>query len=80
MPQRFGLTYIDADGSRKRRYDSSCNRWFADRFLGILIEHYGGAFPTWLAPVQAQVVTVSEKFNAYGQKVQQALAVGRFTR
>ncbi len=65
MPQRFGLTYIDADGSQKTPV----------MIHRAIVEHYGGAFPTWLAPVQAQVVTVSEKFNAYGQKVQQALAV-----
>ncbi len=40
-----------------------------DRFLGILIEHHAGAFPVWLAPVQAEIIPLSEKFNDYGKKI-----------
>lgn len=44
-----------------------------ERFLGILIEHYAGALPTWLTPTQAIVIPVSEKFNDYGQKITEQL-------
>jgi threonyl-tRNA synthetase len=44
-----------------------------ERFMGILIEHFGGAFPLWLAPVQAAVLSISEKHNDYAKEVQQAL-------
>ncbi len=40
-----------------------------DRFLGILIEHHAGAFPVWLAPIQAKIIPLSEKFNDYGKKI-----------
>lgn len=70
MPGRFKLTYIDRDGSEKtpvmihRALIGS-----PDRFMGILIEHYAGAFPLWLSPVQVKVLPVSEKHNAYGAGV-----------
>ena len=44
-----------------------------ERFIGVLIEHFAGAFPLWLAPVQVAVLTISEKFNDYAQKVVDAL-------
>ena len=74
MPQRFGLVYNDADGSQKtpvmihRAVTGS-----PERFMGILLEHYAGAFPTWLSPVQVMIIPVSEKFNDYGQKVRKEL-------
>jgi threonyl-tRNA synthetase len=40
-----------------------------ERFIGILIEHYAGAFPTWLAPVQARILPISDKFNDYGEEI-----------
>ena len=64
MPNRFGLKYIDKDGLEKT--PAMIHRALIgspERFLGILIEHYGGAFPLWLAPVQIQIVAVSSKFN-----------------
>lgn len=74
MPEKFDLTYVGEDNERHRPvvihraiYGS------IDRFIGILIEHYGGAFPTWLAPVQARVMTISEDYNAYGKKVVERL-------
>lgn len=74
MPERFDLSYIDSDGQEKRPimihrviYGS------VERFLGILIEHYAGALPTWLTPTQAIVIPVSEKFNDYGQKITEQL-------
>lgn len=44
-----------------------------ERFIGILIEHYAGAFPTWLAPVQVKILPISEKYHDYAQKVQAML-------
>ena len=44
-----------------------------ERFIGLLIEHYAGAFPTWLSPVQISIVPVSEKFNAYAQEIKETL-------
>jgi len=64
MPARFKLTYVDADGSEKTPV--MIHRAIVgspERFMGILIEHYGGAFPTWLAPVQVALLPVSEKFT-----------------
>ncbi|HOH67660.1 MAG TPA: threonine--tRNA ligase, partial [bacterium] len=70
MPEKFDLVYTDADGKEKRPvmlhraiYGS------VERFLGMLVEHYAGAFPTWLSPVQAIIIPVSEKFNGWGEKV-----------
>lgn len=70
LPARFGLEYTDSDGDKKmpvvihRALLGSM-----ERFLGIIIEHYAGAFPTWLSPVQTVIIPVSEKFNAYGNQV-----------
>jgi len=70
MPERFGCTYVGRDGQKhvpvmihRACYGS------VERFLGILIEHYGGRFPLWLAPVQVQVIPVSEKTNDYARSV-----------
>ncbi|MFA6973450.1 MAG: threonine--tRNA ligase [Parcubacteria group bacterium] len=75
MPQRFNLTYIDSDG--KEKTPVMIHRAIVgspERFLGILIEHYAGAFPTWLAPVQAVIIPVSEeKFGAYAKDVETRL-------
>lgn len=64
LPERFNLTYIDKDGSKKRPvmlhrviYGS------IERFIGILIEHYAGAFPVWLAPVQVNIIPVNNEFH-----------------
>lgn len=62
MPQRFGLTYIDSDG--KEKTPVMIHRAIVgspERFFGILIEHYAGAFPAWLAPVQTVVLPIGEK-------------------
>ena len=70
LPERFDLTYIDLDGERKRPYmihRALCGS--LERFFAILIEHLGGAFPTWLAPVQAVFVPVSEKFMGYVNEI-----------
>ena len=71
LPERFDLTYIDKDGNKKRPvmlhrviYGS------IERFIGILIEHYAGAFPVWLAPVQVNIIPVSgEHHGEYAKEV-----------
>ena len=64
LPERFDLTYVDKDGSKKRPimlhrviYGS------IERFIGILIEHYAGAFPTWLSPVQVNIIPVNNEYH-----------------
>ena len=69
-PQRFGLTYIGEDG--KTHQPIMIHRALMgsiERFFGILVEHFAGAFPTWLAPVQARVLPISEKLRDYGISV-----------
>ncbi len=74
MPERLGATYVAEDGNREipvmlhRAILGSL-----ERFIGILIEHYAGAFPVWLAPVQVVVLTITEKQNAYAQIIQEQL-------
>jgi threonyl-tRNA synthetase len=75
MPERFGLTYVGADGAQHR--PAMIHRAMLgsiERFLGILLEHTGGALPPWLAPVQAVVLPVSERFLDYGRGVHRRLA------
>lgn len=70
QPSRFELEYAAADGTKKTPV--MIHRALVgspDRFLGILIEHYAGAFPLWLSPVQARILPVSEKHVAYGAEV-----------
>ena len=70
LPERFDLGYIGADGSERRPVMiHRAMLGSLERFLGILIEHTAGAFPPWLAPVQAIVLPVSEKFLDYGRQV-----------
>lgn len=69
-PERFDLSYISEDGKPHRPI--MIHRALLgsiERFIGILIEHYAGAFPTWLAPVQAKLLPISEKHHAYAQQV-----------
>lgn len=71
LPERFDISYIGADNQKHRPY--TVHRALLgsmERFFGILIEHYAGAFPVWLSPEQVIVLPVSEKFNEYAQKVQ----------
>ena len=70
MPERFELEYTAADGSKKRpvMLHTVCFGSI-ERFIGILIEHFAGQFPTWLAPVQVKVLPISEKFADYAQQV-----------
>jgi threonyl-tRNA synthetase len=75
MPQRFGLTYVGADGAEHTPVMlHRAMLGSLERFLAILIEQTAGAFPLWLAPVQAVVLPVSEKFIDYGEQVRAELA------
>lgn len=74
LPERFDLGYIGPDGERHRPV--MLHRVILgaiERFMGVLIEHYAGAFPVWLAPVQAVVVTVTDKQIPYGEEVYRRL-------
>jgi len=74
LPSRFGLEYVGEDGARHQPLMVHRALWGSvERFFGILIEHYAGAFPTWLAPVQAAVLPLSEKFIGYAYKVADTL-------
>ena len=76
LPERFDLTYVDSDGSKKRPvmlhrviYGS------VERFIGILIEHFAGAFPLWLAPVQVKVIPVNNEYHLdYAKEVYEFLS------
>jgi threonyl-tRNA synthetase len=74
VPERLGLKYIGADNQEHRPYViHRAPLGTHERFVAFMIEHYGGAFPTWLAPVQVKIVTVSEKFNEYAEKIVNSL-------
>lgn len=75
LPNRFELEYADSDGSKKRPVViHRAILGSTERFLGILIEHYAGAFPFWLSPVQLRLATVSDEFLPFAQKLQAELA------
>jgi threonyl-tRNA synthetase len=74
LPQRFDLEYVAEDGTRKQPvmvhralYGS------VERFFGVLIEHYAGAFPVWLSPVQVAMIPIAERHSAYAEKVAEQL-------
>jgi threonyl-tRNA synthetase len=70
LPERFQLEYVGEDGNRHRPLMVHRALWGSvERFFGILIEHYAGAFPLWLAPVQVAVLPVSGKFSEYAKQV-----------
>ena len=74
LPERFALEYIGADNSPHRPVMIHRAPFGSmERFTGILIEHFAGAFPTWLSPVQTMVLSISEKFVTYAQEVNSAL-------
>ena len=75
MPERFNLTYIGSDGEEHRPV--MIHRTIMgsmERFIGILIEHYAGAFPAWLAPVQVEIIPISDEQIDYAQKIKNELA------
>ena len=70
LPQRFGLEYVGADGERHRPVMIHRALFGSiERFFAILVEHYAGAFPTWLAPVQVRVLPVADAHDAYAREV-----------
>ena len=74
LPERFDLTYIGSDGGKHRPV--MLHRTLLgsmERFLGVLIEHYAGAFPTWLAPVQAIILSVTDRHQSYGEELYKQL-------
>ena len=74
LPLRFNCEYIGADGEKHRPIMIHRVAFGSiERFLGILIEHFAGAFPTWLSPVQVKVLPISDKYMEYGEKVKAAL-------
>jgi len=76
-PERFGMVYVGADGKEHRPY--MVHRALLgslERFFGVLIEHYAGAFPLWMAPVQARVIPIADRHNAYAQQVAARLREG----
>ena len=76
LPLRFGLEYNGADGEKHRPIMIHRVAFGSvERFIGILIEHYAGAFPLWLAPEQARIIPVSDKQNDYAEKVLERLKV-----
>lgn len=74
LPLRFNLEYTGADGEKHRPIMIHRVAFGSiERFIGILIEHFAGAFPTWLAPVQVRVLPISDKYMDYGRKVFEVL-------
>lgn len=74
MPERFDLTYTDEDNERKRPVMIHRVLYGAlERFMAILVEHTAGAFPTWLAPVQAQIIPVGDDYLEYANQVERTL-------
>lgn len=70
MPERFDLTYIGPDGEKHRPVMLHRAIFGSlERFIGILIEHYAGAFPTWLAPVQVRLLSITDRSNEYIEKL-----------
>ena len=79
LPERFDMAYIGEDGAEHRPY--MVHRALLgsiERFFGILVEHYGGAFPLWLAPVQAVVIPIADRHVEYAEHVQRELKQQRF--
>ena len=75
LPERFNLTFQGSDGEQHRPY--MVHRAIIgsmERFLGVLIEHYGGAFPLWLAPVQAVIIPIADRHVDYALQVKDALS------
>ncbi|RKY36189.1 MAG: threonine--tRNA ligase [Candidatus Omnitrophota bacterium] len=74
LPERFGLTYIASDGTQKRPV--MLHRVILgsiERFIGTLLEHYGGALPLWLSPVQVKVIAITQTHHKYAEEINQAL-------
>jgi threonyl-tRNA synthetase len=75
LPERFDISYVDENGDRGKRPVMLHRALFGslERFIGILIEHFEGKFPTWLAPEQAVVMNITDKQSEYCRKVEESL-------
>ena len=74
LPQRFNLHYIDKDGNKKTPIMVHRALFGSfDRFIGIITEHFAGAFPTWLAPVQVRILPIADKHKEYAKKLKEKL-------
>jgi threonyl-tRNA synthetase len=74
LPERFDMNYIDSDGKQKRPY--MIHRALLgsiERFFGILLEHYAGNFPLWLAPLQVKILPITDNFIDYAKEISKAL-------
>ena len=70
LPERFDLEYVASDGSRQRPIMLHRALFGSvERFFGVLVEHYAGAFPTWLAPLQVRVLPVADSHHGYAEQV-----------
>jgi threonyl-tRNA synthetase len=70
LPERFDMVYVGADGKEHRPYmihRALLGSW--ERFFGLLIEHYAGAFPTWLAPMQVKIIPVADRHIDHAKKI-----------
>ena len=75
LPERFGLTYIGEDGGSHQPFMVHRAIFGSlERFMGILIEHYGGAFPTWLAPTQVQIIPIADRHIEYATSLHNELS------
>ena len=77
LPERFGLAYVGEDGKEHQPY--MIHRALLgsmERFMGVLIEHFGGSFPVWLSPVQAVVIPIADRHVEYARRVAETLATG----
>ncbi len=75
MPEKFDMTYVDKDNEKKRPVMLHRTIFGSmERFMGILIEHFAGKFPVWLAPVQAIILPISDKFNDYAYEIKKEMA------
>jgi threonyl-tRNA synthetase len=73
-PRRFGLEYIDSTNSAEVPYMIHCAKAGSlERFMGILVEHYAGAFPMWLAPIQVSIIPVADRHDNYAREVRERL-------
>jgi threonyl-tRNA synthetase len=74
LPDRFELEYATSDNNSARPFMIHCAKAGSiERFLGVLVEHYAGAFPTWLAPVQVTVIPVADRHDSYAESTAQAM-------
>ncbi|MFQ5459335.1 MAG: His/Gly/Thr/Pro-type tRNA ligase C-terminal domain-containing protein, partial [Anaerolineae bacterium] len=75
LPEKFDLTFADSDGQLRRPFMvHRALMGSIERFFGVLVEHFGGAFPVWLSPVQAEIIPIADRHQAYAREVAARLA------